>query len=104
MKLVMAVVHNDDVTKLSDELSKRKVGATKVASTGGFLKSGNTTFMIGVEEDRVDEVLEVIKNTCKSRKQTIQPYPGSSKSPYSLEVIIGGATVFILDVEQFIKI
>jgi len=71
MRLILAVVQDKDSHRLSNQLVKRGFRATKLASTGGFLKAGNTTFLIGVEEDKVDDVLAVIKDSCKSREQTI---------------------------------
>jgi uncharacterized protein YaaQ len=106
VKLVIAVVQDKDSQKLSGKLIQKGFGATKLASTGGFLKSGNTTFLIGVEEERVEEVLQVIKETCKSREQTITPMSnlgstGETFVPYPVSVQVGGATVFVVDVEQF---
>ncbi|ASS73526.1 hypothetical protein CIG75_00030 [Tumebacillus algifaecis] len=106
MKLVIAVVQDKDSNKLSQQLVKKGFGATKLASTGGFLKSGNTTFLIGVEADRVEEVMQVIKDTCESRETTITPMSnmGSASEtyvPYPVTVQVGGATVFVVDVEHF---
>lgn len=106
VKLVIAVVQDKDSNKLSNELVKKGFGATKLASTGGFLKSGNTTFLIGVEEHRVEEVLQVIKDTCKAREKTITPMSnmgstGETFVPYPVSVQVGGATVFVIDVEHF---
>ncbi|WP_416148098.1 cyclic-di-AMP receptor [Salipaludibacillus sp. HK11] len=108
MKLIMAVVQDKDSNRLSDALVDKEYQATKLASTGGFLKAGNTTFMIGVKDKDVDHVLEIIKDNCKSREQLvapISPMGGNADSyvPYPVEVQVGGATVFILPVEQFEK-
>lgn len=109
MKLVMAIIHDDDAQKVMDELSRNQFGVTKLASTGGFLKSGNTTLIIGAGEEKVDDVISIIENKCKSRKQvTTANFPLTSVSdgyvPYPIEVTVGGATIFVLDVEQFKKI
>src|SRR5690625_4485838 len=106
MKLIMAVVQDKDSNRLSDALVKANLRATKLASTGGFLKSGNTTFLIGVDDDRIEEVLEIIKENCRSREQLvapISPMGGNADSyiPYPVEVQVGGATVFVLPVERF---
>ncbi|GAF66542.1 cyclic-di-AMP receptor [Alkalihalobacillus trypoxylicola] len=106
MKLVMAVVQDKDSNRLSDELIKADFRATKLASTGGFLKAGNTTFLIGTENEKIEELLEIIKDNCKSREQLvapISPMGGNADSyvPYPVEVQVGGATVFVLPVEQF---
>lgn len=109
VKMVVAIVHDHDAPELMDSLANNNFQATKMASTGGFLREGNTTFMIGTDEDHVDELLEIIEENCKSREKTVapmSPVANSLESYYSfpMEVQIGGATVFILDVEQFVKV
>ncbi|MFD1427986.1 uncharacterized protein YaaQ [Kroppenstedtia sanguinis] len=106
MRMVIAVVQDQDSNRLSDALVKNNIRATKLASTGGFLKSGNTTFLIGIEDDRVDGVLQIIKENCSSRKQLMSPISSiggnpDSYVPYPVEVEVGGATVFILPVDRF---
>lgn len=106
MKLVMAVVQDKDSNRLSNALIKANFRATKLASTGGFLKAGNTTFLIGVEDEQIDELMNIIKENCKSRDQLvapISPMGGNADSyvPYPVEVQVGGATVFVLPVERF---
>ncbi|GGA52500.1 hypothetical protein GCM10007416_27020 [Kroppenstedtia guangzhouensis] len=106
MKMVIAVVQDKDSNRLSDALVKDNIRATKLASTGGFLKSGNTTFLIGIEDDRVDAVLQIIKENCSSRKQMMAPISSMGGNtdtyvPYPVEVEVGGATVFILPVDRF---
>ncbi|HHY05309.1 MAG TPA: hypothetical protein GX534_09015 [Thermoanaerobacterales bacterium] len=107
MKLVMAVVQDNDVPKLLENLMQKNFGVTKLASTGGFLKSGNTTLMIGVQDDKLHELMEIIEKVCKPRKQVVTPFPGGPGDayvPYPIEVKVGGATVFVLNVERFVKI
>lgn len=106
MKLIIAVVQDKDSNRLSEALINTNYRATKLASTGGFLKAGNTTFLIGTEDEQVDDVLQIIKENCQSREQLIAPISpmgGNADSyvPYPVEVQIGGATVFILPVEHF---
>ena len=106
MKLVMAVVQDKDSVKLSDALVEGNFRATKLASTGGFLKAGNTTFLIGTDDEKVDDLMNIIKQNCQSRKQLVAPVSpmgGNADSyvPYPIEVQVGGATVFVLPVEQF---
>lgn len=106
MKLVIAIVQDKDSHRLSNALVEQTVRATKLATTGGFLKAGNTTFLIGVDDDRVDDVLKIIKENCKSREQLVSPVSslgGNADSyiPYPVEVQVGGATVFVLPIEQF---
>ena len=107
MKMVMAVVQDNDANRLVERLTKDKFGITKLASTGGFLKSGNTTLMIGVEERRMEELLQIIEKVCRPRKKIVTPFPGGPGDayvPYPIEVSVGGATVFVMDVERFVKI
>lgn len=73
MKLILAVVQDQDSNRLSNALVEYNFRATKLASTGGFLKSGNTTFIIGTEDVRVEKALQVIKENCKSRDQLMAP-------------------------------
>jgi uncharacterized protein YaaQ len=109
MKLVIAVVQDDDAIDLVDVLTEANYRVTKLATTGGFLKAGNTTLMIGVEKERVDEVIKIIEEVCKTRKQVVtspSPVAGSTGVyvPYPIEVQVGGATVFVIDVDRFEKI
>ncbi|AST93959.1 cyclic-di-AMP receptor [Sutcliffiella cohnii] len=106
MKLIMAVVQDKDSNKLLNALVEHNFRATKLASTGGFLKSGNTTFMIGTEDVRVQKALDIIKENCQHRQQLVAPVSpmgGNADSyvPYPVEVEVGGATVFVLPVEEF---
>lgn len=106
MKLILAVVQDQDSNRLLNVLMDHNFRVTKLASTGGFLKSGNTTFLIGTEDARVDKALQLIKDNCQSRDQLIAPVSpmgGSTDTyiPYPVEVEVGGATVFVLPVEQF---
>ncbi|OFW82457.1 MAG: hypothetical protein A2201_06015 [Alicyclobacillus sp. RIFOXYA1_FULL_53_8] len=106
MKMVMAVVQDKDSPRLAQNLVKQGIRATKLASTGGFLHAGNTTFMIGVQDDQVSSVLDAIQVSCRSREQVVTPMSpmGSqleSYVPYPVTVQVGGATVFVLDIERF---
>lgn len=109
MKLVIAVVQDNYADDLIDVLTEAGHGVTKLATTGGFLKSGNTTLMIGVKKEEVEKVISIIKDVCKKRNQVITtPSPVTATTgvyvPYTVEVEVGGATVFVVDVDQFIKI
>ena len=108
MKLILAIIHDEDAHKLTTALNKNGIQVTKLASTGGFLRVGNTTMIIGVEDEKVDQALKIIQEKCQTKKQmTIanQPYTSSPEGyvPYPIEVTSGGATVFVIDVEQFVK-
>jgi uncharacterized protein YaaQ len=108
MKLIIAIVQDQDAPSLVEELMDKDFRVTKLASTGGFLKAGNTTLLSGVEDDKVDEVLKIIEDNCKTRDITTSlltvTMPGDTYMPYPLEVRVGGATVFIVNVEKYLRI
>lgn len=107
MKLILAIVNDDDAATVSSALNKAGISATKLATTGGFLKAGNTTFLIGLENQRVDEAVEIIGHHARKRTQMVQdsfPYGNYSSAAMPLEITVGGATIFVLDVEQFKKL
>ena len=108
MKLIYAIVNNDDSHSVSSSLTKSGYFATKLASTGGFLMSGNTTFMICAEADRVDDIIEIISNCSRKRRQYV---PSANiggvemqSTSFPLEVSVGGATIFVTDIERFEKV
>ncbi|HLS53399.1 MAG TPA: cyclic-di-AMP receptor [Tissierellaceae bacterium] len=108
MKLIVAIIQDQDAPSLIEDLTENDFGVTKLASTGGFLRAGNTTLLIGVETDRVPDLLKIVENNCKTREITTSlltvSMPGDTYIPYPLEVKVGGATLFILNVERHIKI
>jgi len=107
MKLVLAIVNNDDSGSVSAALTREGFQATKLATTGGFLMSGNTTFLVGVETERVDTVIDVIRKHSSKRSQMVPTSDNYSQSLYGqvpVEVTVGGATLFVVDVEKFEKI
>lgn len=105
MKLILAIVSSDDSGELISVLTKNSFSVTKLATTGGFLRAGNTTVIIGVDEEKVEDVFSIIKSTCSTRKQiTTNQAPFGGVMPYPIEIEVGGATVFVLDVDQFIKL
>lgn len=107
MKMIIAVVSSDDASNVQKGLIKEHFQATKLSSTGGFLMKGNTTFLIGASDDKVDEVISVIGAHSKQRKKII---PNSIISEFGMlatspvEITVGGATIFVLNVDQFVKL
>jgi len=106
VKLVVAIVNPEDAGPLVDALLEREFRATRLHSSGGFLKRTNATVLLGVDDEAVEEVLEIIRENCHSRTQLVNPMPpilepGEFFLPYPLEVEVGGATVFVLPVERF---
>ncbi len=109
MKLIIAIVQDEDVTRLISSLMNEGYSVTKLATTGGFLRAGNTTLLLGVDDDKIQGAMSVIEKVCKSRKQiATSPSPVAGATgvyvPYPIEVMVGGATIFVLNVEQFIKL
>ncbi|MDR2822267.1 MAG: cyclic-di-AMP receptor [Acholeplasmatales bacterium] len=107
MKLIIAVVNQEDSKKVHKVFVENRIFSTKLSSSGNFLSSGQVTYMIGAEDKRIDEILDVLRNTCKKR---IKIVPSTILSEFHLqntvpiEVEVGGATIFILEVSQFFKI
>ena len=109
MKLIIAIVQDEDAARLVSNLMNEGYSVTKLATTGGFLRAGNTTLLLGVDEEKFQGAMNVIEKVCKSRKQiATSPSPVAGMTgvyvPYPIEVMVGGATVFVLNVEQFIKL
>lgn len=111
MKLMFAVIHDEDVHKAIKRLNESKFGVTKLSSSGGFLKNGNTTLMIGVDDEKVENVMQILESECAKRTEVeiAAPYPpgGIPMLNYSctpIKVEVGGATVFVVNVEEFRKI
>ena len=107
MKLILSIVNSDDAANVSDALTENHFQVTKLATTGGFLKSGNTTFITGVSDDKVDEVINIISKTSHKRTQLMPNSATLDIDVYAtlpLEVAVGGATIFVLNVERFEKI
>ena len=107
MKLILAVVSSDDARDVLDRLTKVGYRATVISTTGGFLREGNTTLLLGAEDQKVSQAIEVVRQTCRRRTQWVSPLPtlegpGLEMSE-PIEVDVGGAVIFILNVEQFIQ-
>ena len=104
MKLIYAIVNNDDSHAVQSSLTKNGFQATKLASSGGFL---NTTFMVCSEDDKVDEIIEIIKAHSHRRKQFVPnsaSYGVGSYTSFPVEVSVGGATIFMTNIERFEKV
>lgn len=107
MKLIIAIVSNDDSPALMKELVRNQYFVTKLSSSGGFLRRGNTTLMIGAKDNEVDGIIKLISEHSKTRNELI---PSSIISEFGimpsapLEVTVGGATIFVVQVEDFMKI
>ena len=109
MKLVLAIVSNDDATSVMKELNKEGFQVTKMASTGGFLRVGNVTLLVGTEEENVPKAIDIISKFSAKRKQVVfsgEPYIGATTGYMSFpsEIEVGGAKIFVIDVERFEKL
>ena len=106
---MIAVVQGEDAQRTAEALTGAGIPSTRMTSSGGFLQQGNVTFLIGVEDTRVTEAVDVIRENCRERSRYLTPMPpvpepGEFFMPYPLEVEVGGATVFVLPVERFERI
>lgn len=107
MKLVLAIVSNDDSNMVSTALTREGFHVTKLATTGGFLMAGNTTFLAGVDDDKVDQVIEIIAAQSSKRTQIVPSATTVDVGMYSsfpVEVTVGGSTIFVLNVERYEKV
>ncbi len=104
MKLIIAIINYDDAGSVVQNLTRSGFSSTRLSTTGGFLLAGNVTLLIGVEEEQVQEVVEIIRRHSHSRKQLV---PAITEMSYGfmpvmpVEVTVGGATLFVVDVDQF---
>ena len=106
MKLIVAIVHSEDAGSLVEGLLERDFRATRLHSSGGFLKQSNATILLAVDDGAVDDVIEIVRARCTARSEVVNPLPpimepGEFFMPYPLEVEVGGATVLVLPVERF---
>lgn len=107
MKLITAIVNKEDSKQVCNKLIKAGFSVTRLATTGGFLMAGNMTLMIGTEDDKVDECIGLISQCCKQRTEVVPStasYGIGVATAYPLEVTVGGATVFVTNVERFEKL
>ncbi|MCL2814163.1 MAG: cyclic-di-AMP receptor [Oscillospiraceae bacterium] len=109
MKLILAIVHNDDSVLVSSSLTKSGFHVTKMASTGGFLMSGNTTFIMGVEDGDVDRAIDIISKYSKKRMQAVSSdmafaTGNINSSSIPVEVQVGGGTILVLNIERFERV
>lgn len=108
MKLVIAVVQDLDADDVVSAITAAGFRVTRVASTGGFFRQGNTTVFCGVADDKVQALIKLLRKTCKRRTRMMPIAPQSAESPMTVgayvEVTVGGATIFVLDIEHYEQI
>jgi uncharacterized protein YaaQ len=108
MKLLICVINSDDRYPLLDALIERGHSATLCSTIGGFLREGNTTLLIGTSDQKVHDVLRIIRTRCATRTKLVYPFPAAAgEEAYvsaPIEVEVGGAVVFVLDVDRYEKL
>ncbi len=109
MKLIIAIVNSDDSRNLLERLGRQGFSATVTSSAGGFLHVSNSTIFCGVDDSELAEALTVIRESCTSRVQYVTPLPpvmepGEMHIPTPVQKHVGGATIFVVDVEHFEKV
>lgn len=107
MKLMLIIINNDDVQNVTRALIKEKYYVTKLSSTGGLLHSGNTTLLVGVEDSKVDMVIEIVSTYAKTRKKKISTGEPADLNYFTFlpgSIKISGATIFVLNVEEYHKL
>ena len=107
MKMLLAIINYDDSQSVIAALTKEGFSVTRLATTGGFLKSGNVTVLIGLDESRLDDAFQIIRDHCRKRKQIVPTTTelGMGFFPtMPVQVEVGGATGFVLGVERLEKL
>jgi uncharacterized protein YaaQ len=107
-KLILMIVSDADSERLMTTLIHQGYPATKIGSTGGFLRRGNATILSGVEESEVDAVMNIVRNECRARTEYIPPQAipfvgDTAMTTAPLPIRVGGAIIFVLAVERFEK-
>lgn len=108
MKLIIGIVHKDDASATTKALNAEGYYVTRLATTGGFLKKGNVTILVGTDEDKVAGAVEIIQNNAKKRVE--KEHVGTSSQhgelyePAMKDGVVGGATVFVVEVDRFEKV
>lgn len=106
MKLVVAVVQDEDADELVHQIVSSNFRVTRVSSTGSLLRTGNTSLIVGVEDHDVARIVDIVKSVCKRRTQIAVPYspalePGLLYLAENFEVEVGGAIIFVLNVQRY---
>ena len=108
MKMITAIVNKEDAKSVTRALIKEGFSITRLSTTGGFLQVGNTTLLIGTEDDRVTELVGILKKYCATHKKVVPTTEsfgrGLRKDGVAPEITVGGATYFVLDVADMGKL
>lgn len=105
MKLIVATIQDQDADAATSNLTNKGYRITRVGSTGGFLRQGNTTLLVGVEDNRVEAVIDILSKSSQRRMRYMPMATGTTPNGMTLynyiEVEVGGATIFVMDVDHF---
>lgn len=107
MKMITAVIHKEDTRTVCGALIEAGFSVTRLATTGGFLMAGNTTLMTGVDDDKVDTCIRIIRECCHQHQEVVPNVAGYDDNGPRVEpmtITVGGATVFVTNVERFEKL
>lgn len=102
MKMIVSIVNSSDARGLIDALMRKGYRATEISTTGGFLRRRNATVLIGIEDEKVDDVLEIIRDNCLARTERVYPSPPviGTLLPPATDAQISGAVIFVLNVDR----
>lgn len=107
MKLILAIINNDDAASVAASLTEEGFTITKLSTTGGFLQAGNTTLLIGAEEETVQRACDIIRRESFTRTKKVPTNAsfgkGLAPGDRQVETQVKGATVFVLSVDSFEK-
>ncbi len=106
MKLIIAIIHERDKHKVSDALLQAGHKFTNIATTGGFLRDGNCTLLIGADDDKVDEIISIFDSCCHTREQFVSQPPIDTLASGGMvinpvKVMVGGAIIFVVNIERY---
>lgn len=111
MKLILIITHEDNAPDLEQTLLDQKHSFTKLESQGGFLKKRNLTFLLATEDEKVEKLIALTKKTAKTKQETVSApvFSGTEvenilSSSSTVNVTVGGATIFVLPLEKIIKV
>jgi len=107
MKMITAIVNKEDTRAVCAALVKARFSVTRLSTTGGFLMAGNTTLIMGVPDQRVDECIAVLRSCCSPRTEVLPEVVGYGEQGAQVQpmpITVGGAVVFVTNVERFEKI
>jgi len=104
MKLLIAIVNKSDAPVVTGALTKEGYSSTATDGVGGFLNAENTIILSGVEDKRVNHVLDILRNNTKARVSSVPAGMESGKFTLPEKIRVGGASVFILELERFVKL